>query len=49
MRSEKVLLRVPPGMDPQDVDLALVAEIIRSGELKAEIDAANNFDPDFEV
>ena len=30
MRREKVLLRVPPGVDPQDVDLALVAEIIQA-------------------
>ena len=49
VRHERVVLRVPPNVDPDDVDLEAVAEIINSGVLTAEIDAANNYDPDLAV
>lgn len=49
-RHETIVLRRPSRVGhPEDADLALVAEIIRSGELTAEISAANNHDPDLEV
>jgi hypothetical protein len=49
-RHERVVLRMPPDVEhPENVDLATIAEIIRSGELTAEIDAANNYDPDLAV
>ena len=50
LRYERIALRVPPGVaHPEDVDLGLIASIIASGELTAEIDAANNHDPDLAV
>ncbi len=49
-RHERIFLRVPPNAEhPENVDLAAVAEIINSGVLTAEIDAANNYDPDLAV
>jgi hypothetical protein len=35
--------------DEEAIDLALVAELVNSGLLTAEISAANNYDPDLEV
>jgi hypothetical protein len=47
---EPVLLRRPADPDRHDtVDLEDIAAIIRSGVLTAEIDAANNHDPDLAV
>ncbi len=49
-RHERIALRVPPGVEhPENVDLELIASIIGGGELTAEIDAANNHDPDLAV
>ena len=50
LRYERIALRVPPDVaHPEDVDLGLIASIIASGELTAEIDAANNHVPDLAV
>ncbi len=35
--------------DETMIDLALVADVVNSGVLTAEISAANNHDPDLEV
>jgi hypothetical protein len=51
-RHRRVALRRPPAemIDDEDsIDLALVAELVNSGVLTAEISAANNHDPDLEV
>lgn len=48
----RVVLQRPPAemIDDEDaIDLALVAELVNSGVLTAEISAANNHDPDLEV
>jgi hypothetical protein len=48
----RVALRRPPAemIDDEDsIDLSLVAELVNSGVLTAEISAANNHDPDLEV
>ena len=50
LRHERIVLRMPQRVEhPDNVDLVVVAEIIRSGDLTAEIDAANNYDPEYMV
>jgi hypothetical protein len=51
-RHRRVVLRRPSAEmidDEEAIDLALVAELVNSGLLTAEISAANNYDPDLEV
>ena len=51
-RHRAVEPRRPPAEmidDEESIDLAVVAEIVNSGVLTAEITAANNHDPDLEV